>query len=77
MRLLAQVRDGKAAYYIRAALLGAGFPVTTCASHSARFCSSGLTATQHIANEVMSGTIDIGALINIFKSIAPEFGIDN
>ena len=57
---LGNVRDGNSAYHCRAALLAAGFPNTTCASHAARFCSSGLTATQHIANEILSGTIDIG-----------------
>jgi len=57
---LGNVRDGKAGYYCRAALLAAGFPNTTCASHASRFCSSGLTATQHIANEIITGTIDVG-----------------
>ena len=57
---LGNVRDGKSSYYCRAALLAAGFPNTTCASHASRFCSSGLTATQHIANEIITGTIDVG-----------------
>jgi acetyl-CoA acyltransferase 1 len=60
---LGNVRDAKASYYVRAASLAAGFPVTTCASHSSRFCSSGLTATQHIANEIITGTIDIGVAV--------------
>lgn len=60
---LGNVRDGKAAYYCRAALLAAAFPNTTCASHAARFCSSGLTATQHIANEILTGTIDVGIAV--------------
>ncbi|KAK4508273.1 hypothetical protein PRZ48_002011 [Zasmidium cellare] len=60
---LGNVRDGQAAYYCRAAALAAGFPNTTAAHSSSRFCSSGLTATAHIANEVSSGLIDIGVAI--------------
>ncbi|EME79456.1 uncharacterized protein MYCFIDRAFT_79474 [Pseudocercospora fijiensis CIRAD86] len=60
---LGNVRDGKAAYYCRAAALAAGFPNTTAASSSSRFCSSGLTATQHIATEVATGIIDIGVAV--------------
>lgn len=58
-----QVRDGKAAYYIRAASLAAGFPNTAAACHVARFCSSGLTATQYIANEILTGTIEVGVAV--------------
>jgi acetyl-CoA acyltransferase 1 len=60
---LGNVRDSKAAYYIRAAALAAGFPNTAGAQHVARFCSSGLTATQHIANEIANGMIDIGIAV--------------
>lgn len=60
---LGNVRDGKAAYYCRAAALAAGFPASTAASSSSRFCSSGLTATQHIATEVATGVIDIGVAV--------------
>ncbi|KAK5947009.1 hypothetical protein PMZ80_001155 [Knufia obscura] len=60
---LGNVRDGKAAYHARAASLAAGFPNTTCVSTAARFCSSGLTATQHIANEIITGTIDVGIAV--------------
>jgi acetyl-CoA acetyltransferase len=49
---LGNVRDGNAALYTRSAALAAGFPSTCCASSSSRFCSSGLTATQHIATEI-------------------------
>lgn len=52
-----------AVYYIRAAALAAGFPNGTCASSTNRFCSSSLTATQHIANEVASGLIDVGIAV--------------
>ena len=55
-----QVSDAKAAYYVRAALLAAGFPNTTSASSVNRFCSSGLKATQDIANQIASGSIDVG-----------------
>jgi len=55
-----QVSEGKAAYLVRAAALAAGFPNTTAASTVNRFCSSGLKATQDIANQIASGSIDIG-----------------
>jgi acetyl-CoA acyltransferase 1 len=58
-----QVRDGKAVYHVRAALLAAGFPNTTAASCVNRFCSSSLQATQNIANEIASGAIDIGLAV--------------
>jgi acetyl-CoA acetyltransferase family protein len=58
-----QVSDAKAAYYVRAALLAAGFPNTTSASSVNRFCSSGLKATQDIANQIACGSIDIGLAI--------------
>ncbi|EME48489.1 hypothetical protein DOTSEDRAFT_67503 [Dothistroma septosporum NZE10] len=60
---LGNVREGNAANYCRAAALAAGFPNTTAASSSSRFCSSGLTATCHIANEIASGMIDVGIAI--------------
>jgi len=54
------VSDGRAAYKVRAACLAAGFPHTTAASTVNRFCSSGLKATQDIANQIAEGSIDIG-----------------
>ncbi|KAK8207205.1 Thiolase, N-terminal domain-containing protein [Phyllosticta capitalensis] len=54
------VSDGKAAYYVRAAMLGAGFPNTTAGYSTNRFCSSGLKAVQEIANQISNGNIDIG-----------------
>ncbi|KAL1624313.1 hypothetical protein SLS56_007933 [Neofusicoccum ribis] len=54
------VSDAKAAYYVRAAMLGAGFPNTTAGSSVNRFCSSGLKAVQDIANQIASGSIEIG-----------------
>lgn len=58
-----QVSDAKAAYYCRAALLAAGFPITTAGSSVNRFCSSGLKAVQDIANQISSGSIDIGVAL--------------
>ena len=58
-----QVSDAKAAYYVRAALLAAGFPNTTSASSVNRFCSSGLKATQDIANQIASGSIEVGLAV--------------
>lgn len=55
-----QVSDAKAAYYVRAAMLGAGFPNTTAGSSVNRFCSSGLKAIQDIAGQIASGSIEIG-----------------
>lgn len=60
---LGNVSDGKAAYKIRAASLAAGFPNTCAASSVNRFCSSGLKATQDIANQIAEGSIDIGLAI--------------
>ncbi|KAK5173979.1 uncharacterized protein LTR77_001058 [Saxophila tyrrhenica] len=60
---LGNVRDGRATYMIRAAALAAGYPVPTCTSSVNRFCSSSLTATQHVANEVASGLIEVGVAI--------------
>ncbi|PQE28715.1 putative POT1-acetyl- C- peroxisomal protein [Rutstroemia sp. NJR-2017a WRK4] len=54
------VSDGKGAYKLRAAALAAGFPNTTAASTVNRFCSSGLKATQDIANQIAEGSIEIG-----------------
>ncbi|CAG8979249.1 hypothetical protein HYALB_00013317 [Hymenoscyphus albidus] len=57
------VSEGNAAYLVRAAALAAGFPNTTAASTVNRFCSSGLKATQDIANQIASGSIDIGLAV--------------
>lgn len=60
---LGNVSDGKAAYKIRAAALAAGFPNTSAASSVNRFCSSGLKATQDIANQIAEGAIEVGIAI--------------
>jgi len=58
-----QVSDAKAAYYIRAASLAAGFPNTAGASSVNRFCSSGLKAIQDIANQISMGSINCGLAV--------------
>nr|POE94406.1 3-ketoacyl-coa thiolase, peroxisomal [Quercus suber] len=60
---LGNVSDAKAAYYVRAACLAAGFPNTTAASSVNRFCSSGLKAVQDIASQIQTGAIDIGLAV--------------
>jgi len=60
---LGNVNNGAAAYILRAAALAAGYPNTTAASSVNRFCSSGLKATQDIANQIAEGSIDIGIAI--------------
>ncbi|KAI1851531.1 hypothetical protein JX265_012387 [Neoarthrinium moseri] len=57
------VSDGKAAYKIRAASLGAGFSNTSGASSVNRFCSSGLKATADIAHAISQGSIEVGIAI--------------
>lgn len=57
---MGNVSDGKAAYKLRAAALAAGFPNTAAAYSLNRFCSSGLKATQDIANAISSGSIQVG-----------------
>lgn len=47
-------------YASRAAALAAGFPSTTSVHTVNRWCSSGLLATQIIANAIRAGEIDIG-----------------
>ncbi|KAL1795962.1 hypothetical protein ACET3X_006186 [Alternaria dauci] len=54
------VSDSKAAYYVRASMLAAGFPITTAGSSVNRFCSSGLKAVQDIASQIAVGSIEIG-----------------
>lgn len=51
------------AYIARSAVLAAGFPVTAAASIANRFCSSGLLAVQNIANQIITGSIDVGIAV--------------
>lgn len=60
---LRQVSDIKSAYIVRAASLAAGYPTTAAASTVNRFCSSGLKAVQDIANQISTGSIEIGVAI--------------
>ncbi|MCJ1255268.1 hypothetical protein MMC24_003084 [Lignoscripta atroalba] len=60
---IGNVSDAKAAYIVRAAMLGAGFPNTTGGSSVNRFCSSGLKAVQDIANQIITGSIECGLAI--------------
>ncbi|KFZ21101.1 hypothetical protein V502_02945 [Pseudogymnoascus sp. VKM F-4520 (FW-2644)] len=60
---LGNVNNGKAAYIIRAASLAAGIPNTSGAYSLNRFCSSGLKATQDIANAIAEGSIEIGVAV--------------
>jgi acetyl-CoA acyltransferase 1 len=69
-----QVNEGKAAYLVRAAALAAGFPNTTAASTVNRFCSSGLKATQDIANQISNGSIDIGLALGAELMSVPSAG---
>ncbi|MCJ1360917.1 hypothetical protein MMC16_000012 [Acarospora aff. strigata] len=60
---IGNVSHPRAAYIVRAAALAAGFPNTTAASSVNRFCSSGLKAVQDIANQIITGSIDVGVAI--------------
>ncbi|KAL8703447.1 MAG: hypothetical protein Q9201_003385 [Fulgogasparrea decipioides] len=60
---LGNVNHAKSAYLVRAASLAAGFPNTSAASSVNRFCSSGLKATQDIANQISLGNIECGIAI--------------
>ncbi|KAK0256007.1 hypothetical protein B0A54_00946 [Friedmanniomyces endolithicus] len=73
---LGNVRDGQAAQFGRAAALTAGFPNTTAACRVNRFCSSGLAATQNIANEIAAGSIDIGIAVGAESLSTPNTRLD-
>ena len=51
---------GGGATQARMAALHAGIPNTTAVNTVNRQCSSGLTAVNQIANEILAGEIDIG-----------------
>lgn len=57
------VLNSGAQYVARAAVLAAGFPVTTASSVASRWCSSGLLATQQIANQIIAGSIECGIAV--------------
>lgn len=60
---LGNVLNPGAQYVARAAVLAAGFPVTTASSVASRWCSSGLLAVQQIANQIAMGSIECGVAI--------------
>ncbi|KAL1296817.1 hypothetical protein AAFC00_004443 [Neodothiora populina] len=60
---LGNVLHPGAQYVARAAVLAAGFPVTTASSVASRWCSSGLLSVQQIANQIAAGSIDVGVAI--------------
>jgi acetyl-CoA acyltransferase 1 len=51
------------AYIARSSVLAAGYPITAAASVANRFCSSGLLAIQHIANQILAGSISVGIAV--------------
>lgn len=67
-------------YISRGAALAAGFPDTTATSVASRWCSSGLLATQSVANQIASGCIDVGIAVGAESMSqnpddgAPKFG---
>ena len=50
-------------YVARSSVLAAGFPISTAASVTNRFCSSGLLALQNIANQIIAGSIEVGIAV--------------
>ncbi|KFY90852.1 hypothetical protein V500_04922 [Pseudogymnoascus sp. VKM F-4518 (FW-2643)] len=60
---MGNVNEGRAAYFIRAATLAAGFPNTTAAYATNRFCASGLKSIQEIAYQISMGSISCGIAV--------------
>ncbi|EJT78423.1 3-ketoacyl-CoA thiolase [Gaeumannomyces tritici R3-111a-1] len=73
---MGNVSDGKAAYKLRAAALAAGFPNTAGASSVNRFCSSGLKATEDIANAIRAGSIQVGIAVGAESMTAGGDALD-
>ena len=63
--IVGNVLNKEPAYLSRAAGLAAGFPATTAVSTVSRWCSSGLLATQSVANQIKAGCIDIGIAVGV------------
>ncbi|KAJ9261167.1 hypothetical protein DTO207G8_317 [Paecilomyces variotii] len=69
------VLSPSAAYIARSSVLAAGFPESTAASVSNRFCSSGLLAIQNVANQIIAGSIDVGIAVGAESmSTCPDNG---
>jgi acetyl-CoA acetyltransferase family protein len=74
------VLEPRVNYISRGAALAAGFPDTTATSIASRWCSSGLLATQSVANQIASGSIEIGLAVGVESMSqnpddgAPTFG---
>jgi acetyl-CoA acyltransferase 1 len=74
------VLEPRVNYISRGATLAAGFPDTTCTSIASRWCSSGLLATQSVANQIASGCIEVGLAVGVEcmsqtpDDGAPKFG---
>ncbi|KAL8408576.1 hypothetical protein RB594_007132 [Gaeumannomyces avenae] len=73
---MGNVSDGKASYKLRAAALAAGFPNTAGASSVNRFCSSGLKATEDIANAIRAGSIQVGIALGAESMTAGGDALD-
>ena len=72
---LGNVLNPSAQYVARAAVLAAGFPVTTASSVASRWCSSGLLSVQQIANQIVTGSIACGVAIGAESmSVDPDGG---
>jgi acetyl-CoA acyltransferase 1 len=62
-------------YIARGSVLAAGFPATTGSSIVNRWCSSGLLAVQSVANQIISGGIDVGLAVGAESmSSSPDKG---
>jgi acetyl-CoA acetyltransferase family protein len=74
------VLEPRVNYISRGAALAAGFPDTTATSIASRWCSSGLLATQSVANQIASGGIEVGLAVGVESMSqnpddgAPTFG---
>jgi acetyl-CoA acetyltransferase family protein len=72
------VLEPRANYISRGASLAAGFPDSTATSIASRWCSSGLLATQSVANQIISGGISVGLAVGVeCMSQTPDDGAPN
>ncbi|KIW01364.1 uncharacterized protein PV09_07133 [Verruconis gallopava] len=72
------VLEPRVNYISRGAALSAGFPATTATSIASRWCSSGLLATQSVANQIASGGIEVGLAVGVESmSQNPDDGAPN